>query len=316
MSLIEGFGDEVTIFLAILLILFVICLAWISTNIRDIPFFSVIIIELTHRRNRNTDNANQTEVPSTPENIPLSSDNQTNAENGTENVAARSETESAEDRGHSPSTVDDGLSENSQDIEEEESSENRNTDSNVVQESVSDGIDTSIQLNETELRRRRLNFFQGNKDSGTISNSQTVTDTSNVSQTSSQSSLGQGSVTEPITSQDSVPVSFQNETVQSRETDAETGLITVRLKYLNDTQRNVTAAPNVTIGQFRRYKHFVLLACKLCAFVKNYVFGFFYLRVLFICCSNFFLDHVPSVIYFVRIKFISIPRYYIHVLVL
>lgn len=281
MSLIEGFGDEVTIFLAILLILFVICLAWISTNIRDIPFFSVIIIELTHRRNRNTDNANQTEVPSTPENIPLSSDNQTNAENGTENVAARSESESAEDRGHSPSTVDDGLSENSQDIEEEESSENRNTDSNVVQESVSDGIDTSIQLNETELRRRRLNFFQGNKDSGTISNSQTVTDTSNVSQTSSQSSLEQGSVTEPITSQDSVPVSFQNETVQSRETDAETGLITVRLKYLNDTQRNVTAAPNVTIGQFRRYKHFVLLACKLCAFVKNCLWFLLHAHLLF-----------------------------------
>lgn len=58
MFLIEGFGDEVIIFLGILLVLFIICLVWISINIRDIFFFSVIIIELIYRRNRNIENIN------------------------------------------------------------------------------------------------------------------------------------------------------------------------------------------------------------------------------------------------------------------
>lgn len=58
MFLIEGFGDEVIIFLGILLVLFIICLVWILINIRDIFFFSVIIIELIYRRNRNIENIN------------------------------------------------------------------------------------------------------------------------------------------------------------------------------------------------------------------------------------------------------------------
>lgn len=58
MFLIEGFGDEVIIFLGILLVLFIICLVWILINIRDIFFFSVIIIELIYRRNRNIENVN------------------------------------------------------------------------------------------------------------------------------------------------------------------------------------------------------------------------------------------------------------------
>lgn len=58
MFLIEGFGDEVIIFLGILLVLFIICLVWILINIREIFFFSVIIIELIYRRNRNIENIN------------------------------------------------------------------------------------------------------------------------------------------------------------------------------------------------------------------------------------------------------------------
>lgn len=58
MFLIEGFGDEVIIFLGILLVLFIICLVWILINIWDIFFFSVIIIELIYRRNRNIENIN------------------------------------------------------------------------------------------------------------------------------------------------------------------------------------------------------------------------------------------------------------------
>lgn len=270
MSLIEGFGDEVTIFLGILLVLFIICLAWISTNIRDIPFFSVIIIELTHRRNRNTENANQTEVLNSPEANPPNPSSQNNSENGVENTIPQSET--TLDNEQSSTTADEVSSVNSQNGEEEETCENPNTDINVTQETKSDSTDSSQQLNETELRHRRLNFFQSKNESSTISNPQTVADSLNLNQEPSvQGSPVQSPVTEPINrQQESVQLSAENETVHSRETDSETGLITVRLKYLNETQRNVTAAPNVTIGQFRR-DHFAaeLSQNKLVRFIFN-----------------------------------------------
>lgn len=269
MSLIEGFGDEVTIFLGILLVLFIICLAWISTNIRDIPFFSVIIIELTHRRNRNTENTNQTEGLSSSEANPPNQSSQNNAENVVEDIIPQSETTSL-DNEQSSTIADEVSSVNSQNGEEEETRENPNTDINVTQDTKTDSTDSSQQLDETELRHRRLNFFQGKNESSTISNPQTVVaDSLNLNQ--EQGSPVLSPVTEPINrQQESVPLSAENETVHSRETDSETGLITVRLKYLNETQRNVTAAPNVTIGQFRR-DHFAteLSQNKLVRFIFN-----------------------------------------------
>lgn len=269
MSLIEGFGDEVTIFLGILLVLFIICLAWISTNIRDIPFFSVIIIELTHRRNRNTENTNQTEGLSSSEANPPNQSSQNNSENVVEDIIPQSETTSL-DNEQSSTIADEVSSVNSQNGEEEETRENPNTDINVTQDTKTDSTDSSQQLDETELRHRRLNFFQGKNESSTISNPQTVVaDSLNLNQ--EQGSPVLSPVTEPINrQQESVPLSAENETVHSRETDSETGLITVRLKYLNETQRNVTAAPNVTIGQFRR-DHFAteLSQNKLVRFIFN-----------------------------------------------
>lgn len=269
MSLIEGFGDEVTIFLGILLVLFIICLAWISTNIRDIPFFSVIIIELTHRRNRNTENTNQTEGLSSSEANPPNQSSQNNSENVVEDIIPQSETTSL-DNEQSSTIADEVSSVNSQNGEEEETCENPNTDINVTQDTKTDSTDSSQQLDETELRHRRLNFFQGKNESSTISNPQTVVaDSLNLNQ--EQGSPVLSPVTEPINrQQESVPLSAENETVHSRETDSETGLITVRLKYLNETQRNVTAAPNVTIGQFRR-DHFAteLSQNKLVRFIFN-----------------------------------------------
>lgn len=269
MSLIEGFGDEVTIFLGILLVLFIICLAWISTNIRDIPFFSVIIIELTHRRNRNTENTNQTEGLSSSEANSPNQSSQNNSENVVEDIIPQSETTSL-DNEQSSTIADEVSSVNSQNGEEEETRENPNTDINVTQDTKTDSTDSSQQLDETELRHRRLNFFQGKNESSTISNPQTVVaDSLNLNQ--EQGSPVLSPVTEPINrQQESVPLSAENETVHSRETDSETGLITVRLKYLNETQRNVTAAPNVTIGQFRR-DHFAteLSQNKLVRFIFN-----------------------------------------------
>uniref|UniRef100_A0A8W8NHP0 Ubiquitin-like domain-containing protein n=1 Tax=Magallana gigas TaxID=29159 RepID=A0A8W8NHP0_MAGGI len=196
---------------------------------------NVIIIELTHRRNRNTENTNQTEGLSSSEANPPNQSSQNNSENVVEDIIPQSETTS---------------------LDNEQSS------------TIADEV--SSQLDETELRHRRLNFFQGKNESSTISNPQTVVaDSLNLNQ--EQGSPVLSPVTEPINrQQESVPLSAENETVHSRETDSETGLITVRLKYLNETQRNVTAAPNVTIGQFRR-DHFAteLSQNKLVRFIFN-----------------------------------------------
>ena len=52
MSLIEGVGDEVTVVVTLFLLACLVLLAWFSTHTRDIPFVSVIVVELSQRRNR------------------------------------------------------------------------------------------------------------------------------------------------------------------------------------------------------------------------------------------------------------------------
>ena len=48
MTLIEGVGDEVTVFVGLLLILLIVCLAWISTNVPDLGGIRVIILDHTN----------------------------------------------------------------------------------------------------------------------------------------------------------------------------------------------------------------------------------------------------------------------------
>ena len=57
MSVIEGVGDEVTVGVGLLALLLVVLLAWVSTHTPHIPFVSVIVVELSQRRNRNRANA-------------------------------------------------------------------------------------------------------------------------------------------------------------------------------------------------------------------------------------------------------------------
>ena len=45
MPLIEGVGDEVTIFFAVILLLTLIIVAWFSTYVADRPFVSVVILD-------------------------------------------------------------------------------------------------------------------------------------------------------------------------------------------------------------------------------------------------------------------------------
>lgn len=50
MPLIEGIGDEVTIGIGVFILICLVLLAWVSTHTRDIPFVSIIVVELSQRR--------------------------------------------------------------------------------------------------------------------------------------------------------------------------------------------------------------------------------------------------------------------------
>ncbi|XP_076436959.1 uncharacterized protein LOC143276371 [Babylonia areolata] len=52
MPVVEGVGDEVLLVVGLFLLVCIVLLAWFSTHTRDIPFVSVIVVELSQRRLR------------------------------------------------------------------------------------------------------------------------------------------------------------------------------------------------------------------------------------------------------------------------
>lgn len=87
MPLIEGIGDEVTVGCGLLFLLCLVLLAWFSTHTRDIPFVSIIVVELSQRRhlasrNRGRTNEEQASASDTAstEALASESDSRQNAE--------------------------------------------------------------------------------------------------------------------------------------------------------------------------------------------------------------------------------------------
>ncbi|KAL8599816.1 hypothetical protein ACOMHN_027623 [Nucella lapillus] len=65
MPLMEGVGDEVLVVVGVFVVLCVGLLAWLSTHTRDIPFVSVIVVELSQRRQRATNAGGDTTTTAT-----------------------------------------------------------------------------------------------------------------------------------------------------------------------------------------------------------------------------------------------------------
>ncbi|XP_069120139.1 transmembrane and ubiquitin-like domain-containing protein 1 [Argopecten irradians] len=326
MTLIEGVGDEVTLLFAVGVIVFIIILAWISTNIHEIPFFSVIIVELTQRRRQraNANNDNEATTPLADNVSPNSTSTEGSSETGGGLQAEESPVTEASSSGESGqrSPVSDetevettvrfvNVLDNSR-IEEsavrnlssahrrrEEGHGIENSDIvSQIQESISlpqtlnethnqiipDAPDDN--LSETELRRRRVAFFDQKKDNNGQTISDTILDNSVDTGISGGSPVTSNSSSEQETtysvcdksSCDSVPHASREEkptdgqssgvsqsedglqpednqheaSLEDEVRDDGTGRIRIRLKYLNDTQRNVVASPTDTVGQFRR----------------------------------------------------------------
>ena len=293
MSLIEGVGDEVTAFFAIVVVLSIIFLAWVSTNIRDIPFFSVIIVELTHGRRR-----------------AVVTDNQDAQEDNTEATHSENDPEVSS----TETSSEDSLTSQEPELLAQSGGDNQENKNNVQEENAENSIsetpndsvlpsedgNNEVDLSETELRQRRLEFFQKKKVTGTsdstASSARTKTEADDISQSENASdrqiqSMSQsecvshnqsGSDLNPSQSSSlnntcreesgikknssDVPLhssgsnerpdessSVQNIRDGTGDEDTNASQINIRLKYLNDTQRSVTASPADTVGQFRRY---------------------------------------------------------------
>ncbi|XP_060070980.1 transmembrane and ubiquitin-like domain-containing protein 1 [Ylistrum balloti] len=332
MTLIEGVGDEVTLLFGLGVIVFIIILAWISTNIQEIPFFSVIIVELTQRRRQraNVGAGNEAftslvnNAPPDSTNTPSSSedsdhtDELQSGENSSRDVPSSSDisgqnsniTEDAEvettvrfvnvlDNGGSAApeaVLHDIQGGRSREVQDEiENVIDTQTPQNV--EGLERNVDTSPSqiipdnqednLTETELRRRRVAFFdhkrnnnghdvseiRGDNSSHTpasggdpfVPNSSsdhvsTVCDKTSVTSCDNEPTLSQDP-SPPVAQTDNQPQeSLLNQSEEPYQPDARLGeevsegdgRIRIRLKYLNDTQRNVVASPTDTVGQFRR----------------------------------------------------------------
>ncbi|XP_050405434.1 transmembrane and ubiquitin-like domain-containing protein 1 [Patella vulgata] len=283
MPLIEGLGDEVTIVIGILVVLIVGLLAWFSTHTSDIPFFSVIIVELSQRANRNN---RQTANPS--QNVGEHVEENVNNEelNANENIVHVDNSDgsslgdvvnTALDNVNAALGLDTSVLDDDDDDEEEgDETENSEEDEDNIESEIVTSVNLgnessqqfisspsqeansseasshtqeSQQLAENELRRRRVAFFEnGPSDSATLSQN-----TGESSKEVKNSTSPEMPVTVPTASSDVVS-DGNSDTQQPPPLDAETDSIQirVRLKYLNDTQRLVFARPLDTIGFFRR----------------------------------------------------------------
>ncbi|XP_033733125.1 uncharacterized protein LOC117322367 [Pecten maximus] len=339
MTLIEGIGDEVTLLFAVGVIIFIIILAWISTNIQEIPFFSVIIVELTQRRRQRANLGADNEATSSLADNPSS--DSTNINSSTEGSSESDEVQTEENPvTESVSSSSDGVGQKSNVTEETEVETTVRfvnvLDNNGIQDSVLHGIrgqhrreeggdvenepvpniqenivDLEQNLNasqnesqiisdiredslsETELRRRRVAFFDQKRNSNVsetragyssdinLTGGDPITSNSSGEQESASTVCDKTSCdSAPSISQEKTPteeqtgdVSQSEETLrtytqseeslhsQSEEVHEATlgeevsdgdGRIRIRLKYLNDTQRNVVASRTDTVGQFRR----------------------------------------------------------------
>ncbi|KAK6182112.1 hypothetical protein SNE40_009870 [Patella caerulea] len=287
MPLIEGLGDEVTIVIGILVVLIVGLLAWFSTHTSDIPFFSVIIVELSQRANRNN---RQAANPS--QNVGQHVEESVNNEelNANENIVHVDNSagsslgdvvNTALDNvnaalGLDTSVLDDDDDDDDDDEEECDETENSGEDEDNFESEIvtsenlgnessrqvvsspcqeanssetSSHTQESQQLAENELRRRRVAFFENSpSDSATLSQN-----TREPSKEVNNSTAPEMPDTVPTASSD--VVSDGNSDTQRTlppVTETDSIQIRVRLKYLNDTQRLVFARPLDTIGFFRR----------------------------------------------------------------
>lgn len=257
MSLIEGIGDEVTFVFAALLIVVIVVCAWLSTHTRDIPFFSLLIVELTRGRRTvqqpvNTDSEPNggnvvAETPSTAgSEVSGGNEQQEEVNNdrptGEEPVTATGETTKSDFLQPPCNSASDSLSSNDEQTES----------------------GSSLVDHET-IRQRRLAFLSKEKGSAANGHSgETQTEAARGDVTDGAEPSADNNETSRLGPQRNVDEESSVEPSMLQEIELNDGNIRVKLKYLNDTQRLVQTNPLETIGQFKRFVDILLDIHTLC----------------------------------------------------
>lgn len=227
--MIEGVGDEVVHFFAVVLIIVLALLAWWSTSITEGPLIRTVLI--LERRTRNRTTAETVQVQ------PSVSDSENGIDTGQEDNGEDSvETETLE------------LS------EDKEETENAPAAAAVVTNETA----TNVLAEDTSSNRSTSNTCEGSS-----SNSQTNETSATVNVNSTSSSLRNRFKEKLLLQTQTVKI----ETTSSEEAGQSSGghvnredftdQIRIRLKYLNDDQKLVEGRLQEQLGDFKR-RHFSL----------------------------------------------------------
>ncbi|XP_071444736.1 transmembrane and ubiquitin-like domain-containing protein 1 [Hetaerina americana] len=228
MTLIEGIGDEVIQFFVVVFIVVVGLLAWWSTSIAEQPLVrAVLVLEMMTRQRLETNQATNTAGETSIDTGQNTSPN--NLEEETENVS---------------SDVTTSLKENSEVVSDSSSeSINRTLGAPSEHTQVTNGVEpNSSNEEESDVLRKRVAYFEKK----TLSSSAKASSASNVEAST------EGDVSDP-----QVTVSEISQNENTEEDDNSPGVIRIRLKYLNDTQKLVVGNLEEQLGEFKR-RHFGL----------------------------------------------------------
>ncbi|XP_067014604.2 transmembrane and ubiquitin-like domain-containing protein 1 [Anabrus simplex] len=265
MPLIEGVGDEVVQFFAVVLILLVGIVAWLSTGLSDRQIIRTVLILERRSRHRVLSDAPVSQPSTATTSLEGSIDTgqaelQTPDENHESEVVATC---------HPCDKENSSASSSSSEITNISSSEFPETNlcdlganHSIVEPTTSSApssdvcieeVTSSLQDSSSEsavLRRRRLAFFQ--------SRQATLLDQPDTEQlNSSSSSSSEAHVDATNSSKTPVEKDKTPEPSSSSANPSSQGNIRIRLKYLNDDQKLVEGRLEEQLGDFKR-RHFAL----------------------------------------------------------
>lgn len=246
MPLIEGVGDEVLVFVGIVVLLVCIMLAWFSTSVSDQPLLratAVLVIERRRSSQRVTDVG--------------------------ENGAAQNATASDSCRGQKsnsalPMATPSGDKTNADSAPSTSATNVPSDDGPVLAEGTSCSADGQLSIDNKESQealsegdakprlRRHIQVSEGDWDSSATGSSNTSGYKADETQEGSR--LPHRNFVEQVTevSEDVTDATTIASAIINEATVAEDGTIRVRLKFLNDTQRLVEGKLEEPLGEFKR----------------------------------------------------------------
>lgn len=288
MPLVEGVGDEIVYLFVALIFGLLIVLAWISTNVREMPYIGVVVLNrpvfqvllrLLRSSQRNfllhisirpdgtttaavEGDSQAVAVVQSLEQVHLEGSSEVEEFSSSDDVGGTSASpplpligELAEPPSDNPS----------QSFEEVASSEIRldslgaaDVEQRDLSQVQSEAFAASEELQASLVRGRRLGFLERSQSQAareSCSSDTTATTDASSSNTLAGGSVGQVGSNDILFGNDTAVTADENCPPRSTAAQQEDS-VCIRLKYLDERQRSVLASLDETIGEFKRYALF------------------------------------------------------------